>query len=138
MLADAGLAAGGEVIGVLPGALFAQEVAHTGLTALHMVNSMHERKAMMNDLSEAFIALPGGFGTLEELFEATTWAQLRIHRKPVAVLDVDGYFAPLRAMVAQAVANEFIKPEHAALLGFETEIPALIDRVIALVGSPKN
>src|SRR5580658_7185906 len=118
IVANAALAAGGEVVGVLPGALFRTEVAHEGLTALHRVGSMHERKALMTELSDAFIALPGGFGTYDELFEATTWAQLGIHHKPIALLDVAGYFAPLRALITAAVDSGFIKPEHAALMSF--------------------
>ena len=94
-LADAALAAGGEVIGVIPEALAAREVAHRGLSELHVVGSMHERKALMAAHADAFLILPGGFGTLEELFEVVTWHQLGYHRKPVALLDVDGYFAAL-------------------------------------------
>jgi uncharacterized protein (TIGR00730 family) len=129
VLADAALAAGGDVVGVLPSALFVQEVAHTGLTTLHSVGSMHERKALMTDLADAFIALPGGFGTLDELFEATTWRQLGIHRKPIGVLDVDGYFGPLRTFIERAVEEGFIKPEHAALLAFEANVATLLDRL---------
>jgi uncharacterized protein (TIGR00730 family) len=129
VVADAALAAGGEVIGVLPASLFGVEVAHAGLTAMHRVGSMHERKALMTDLSDAFIAMPGGFGTYDELFEATSWAQLGIHRNPIGLLDVDDYFAPLRAMVERAVTDGFIKPEHAALLQYERDAPVLLDRL---------
>jgi uncharacterized protein (TIGR00730 family) len=132
VLADAALEAGGEVIGVLPAALFRSEVAHAGLTTLHRVDSMHERKALMTELADAFIALPGGFGTFDELFEATTWAQLGIHRKPIGVLDVADYFAPLRALIAHAVSQGFVHPEHAALLAFETSAPVLLERLAAL------
>ena len=126
-LADAALAAGAEVVGVLPGALFEAEVAHAGLTALHTVGSMHERKGLMTELADAFVALPGGFGTLDELFEATTWAQLRIHQKPIGVLNVDGYFTPLRACIDRAVADGFIRPEHAALLSYFTDVETMLD-----------
>ena len=98
IVADAALAAGGEVIGVLPGKLFEREVAHDGLTELHVVASMHERKALMSELADAFIALPGGYGTIEEVVEAVTWTQLGIHAKPVGLLDVDGYFDHLVAL----------------------------------------
>jgi len=129
VLADAALAAGGEVIGVLPRSLFRSEVAHGGLTELHSVASMHERKALMTQLADAFAVLPGGFGTFDELFEATTWAQLGIHRKPIALLDVAGYFTPLKALVAQAVTHGFIREEHAELLWFGREVPALLERL---------
>src|SRR5579875_1121481 len=98
-LADAALAAGGEVIGVIPHALAARELAHQGLTALHVVATMHERKARMSELADAFLVLPGGLGTLEELFEVWSWAQLGVHRKPCGVLDVAGYWQPLLALV---------------------------------------
>src|SRR4051812_49148308 len=103
--ADAALAAGGEVIGVIPDALQTAEVAHGGLTRLHVVRTMHERKALMADLSDAFAALPGGFGTLDELFEILTWAQLGIHAKPVAILNVAGFFDPLLAMLDHQTAE---------------------------------
>lgn len=116
VIADTVLAAGGEAIGVLPRGLFSAEVAHPGLTAMHEVASMHERKARMADLADGFIALPGGFGTLDELFEIVTWAQLRLHAKPVGLLNVAGYFTPLLDMVARDVREGFIMPRHAALL----------------------
>ena len=129
VVADAALAEGTEVVGVLPSGLFAREVAHRGLTVLHEVAGMHERKALMAELSAGFIALPGGFGTLDELFEATTWAQLGLHRKPIAVLDVAGYFASLRQHIAAASAAGFIAPAHAALLTFETDPERLLDHL---------
>src|SRR5688500_12745837 len=95
VLADAVLAAGGEAIGVIPEALVARELAHGGVTTLHVTTGMHERKAKMAELSDAFVALPGGFGTFEELFEVVTWGQLGFHQKPVGLLDVEGYFGPL-------------------------------------------
>ena len=115
-LADAVLDAGGEVIGVIPKGLFSREVAHTGVTNLIEVSSMHERKQVMFELADGFLALPGGLGTLEELAEITTWAQLGIHRKPVAVLDADGYWEPLLAFLDGAVDAGFLKPENRDLI----------------------
>jgi uncharacterized protein (TIGR00730 family) len=111
-LADAALAAGGEVVGVIPESLIAWEVAHTGLTDLRIVGSMHERKALMADLSDAFVALPGGFGTFEEFCEVLTWAQLGLHPKPCALLNVAGYYDPLLALFDHAVAERFVRAEH--------------------------
>jgi uncharacterized protein (TIGR00730 family) len=127
VVADAALAAGGEVIGVLPGGLFVREVAHQELTELFEVGSMHERKALMAQLSDGFIALPGGFGTCDELFEAVTWAQIGIHQKPVGLLDVRDYFATLLAFVAHASDEGFIPPTHTTLLLRETDPAALLD-----------
>lgn len=107
-IANAVLAGGGHVIGVIPHGVFDREVAHTGLTELHVVRSMHERKAMMTQKSDAFLALPGGLGTFDELFEALTWSQIGIHDKPIGVLDVGGYFEPLRRLVARAKADGFL------------------------------
>ena len=115
-LADATLAAGGEVIGVIPRALVDMEVAHDGLTELRVVASMHERKAVMADLADAFIALPGGIGTLDELTEVLTWAQLGLHTKPTGLLDVEGYFAPLLEFLDGAVRSRFLQPMHRAML----------------------
>lgn len=108
VLADAALAAGGEVIGVIPGGLFAAEVPHQGLTRLRVVASMHERKAMMAGLADAFAALPGGLGTLDELFEVLTWRQLGLHAKPVALVDVGGFWDPLTAMLDELTAAGFV------------------------------
>src|SRR5256885_14752111 len=116
VLADSVLAGGGEVIGVIPRALFRGEVAHRNLSKLYEVGSMHERKALMADLSDGFIALPGGYGTFDELFEITTWAQIGIHRKPVGLLDVAGYFAPLLTVVQHAAAEGFVPAHHVKLL----------------------
>ena len=116
VIADTVLAGGGEVIGVIPRALFRREVAHEHLTTLHEVGSMHERKALMADLSDGFIALPGGFGTFDELFEITTWAQLGLHTKPIGLLNVVGYFTPLLTMVSHAVTEGFIPPNHTHIL----------------------
>lgn len=129
-LADACLAAGGEVIGVIPHALQQKEVGHTGLTQLHVVDSMHERKALMAELADAFIALPGGFGTFEELCEILTWSQLGLHRKPCGVLDVDGYYAPLIALFDHATKSQFVRPEHRRLVMVGTEPEALVDELL--------
>ena len=110
-LADAALEAGGEVIGVIPHALERKEVAHQGLTALHVVISMHERKAMMGNLSDAFLALPGGFGTMDELFEALTWQQLGYHAKPIALLDNGDFFAPLMALLQRMLDDDLLTIE---------------------------
>jgi len=109
-LADAALAQGGRVIGVIPASLFAREVGHTGLTELREVSSMHERKQLMYDLSDAFVALPGGLGTLEELAEVATWSQLGLHSKPVALLDVSGFWEPLIALLDQMTGVGLLKP----------------------------
>ena len=127
-LADAALAAGGTVTGVIPGALVAREIAHAGLTDLRTVASMHERKKLMADLSDAFVALPGGAGTLEEFFEVWTWAQLGHHRKPVAILNVDGFFDPLLVFVDRQRDEQFMRAEHRAMLIVETEPERLLDR----------
>jgi uncharacterized protein (TIGR00730 family) len=128
-VADACLRAGGSVIGVIPQALAARELAHRGLTELRVVGSMHERKLMMADLADAFVALPGGFGTWDELFEALTWSQLGIHRKICGLLNVGGYYDPLIAMVERAVADGFIRVEHRHLLLVDSDAAALLQRV---------
>lgn len=116
LLADAALQAGGEVIGVIPQALVDKELAHGGLTALHVVASMHERKAVMADLADGFAALPGGYGTLDELFEILTWAQLGLHAKPIGLLNASGFFDPLLGWLERAVADGFVRPAHRELL----------------------
>ena|SRR6266853_3053036 len=116
IIADSVLRAGGEAQGVIPEHLMAREVGHRGLTKLHVVRSMHERKALMADLSDAFVALPGGFGTLEEFCEVVTWTQLGLHAKPCGVLNVLGYCSPLLAMFDHAVEERFLKPENRALV----------------------
>jgi uncharacterized protein (TIGR00730 family) len=131
VLAEAALGAGGEVIGVIPQALAAKEQAHSGVTKLHVVATMHERKALMTKYADGFLALPGGYGTLDELFEAITWRQLRIHDKPVAVLDVDGYFAELAAFLERAVAEGFIRHGDRASLRIGTDANRLIDGLLA-------
>jgi hypothetical protein len=115
-LADAALGHGGRVIGVIPAGLFAREVGHTGLTELHEVASMHERKQLMYDLSDAFVALPGGLGTLEELAEAATWSHLGLHSKPVALLDVDGFWGPLVTLLDRMVGIGLLKPTSRDLI----------------------
>jgi len=130
-LADAALAAGGEVIGVIPRRLADREVAHAGLTQLHVVETMHERKALMTELSAAFLTLPGGFGTLDELFEAITWRQLGFHDKPCGILDVDGYFDGLLAFVDRAVDDGFIRPADGARFLRGEDTGALLDELLA-------
>jgi len=115
-LADSVLRAGGEAIGVIPEHLMAKEVGHRGLTKLHVVHSMHERKALMADLSDAFIALPGGFGTLEEFCEVLTWSQLGLHAKPCGIVNVLDYYTPLLSMFDHAVQERLLKPENRALI----------------------
>lgn len=126
ILADAVLSQGGAVHGVIPQMLEEKEVAHTGLTELHIVTSMHERKSMMAALSDAFIALPGGFGTLEELIEIVTWGQLRFHEKPCGVLNVNGYFDKLLAFLDHMQAEDFLKAENRAMLMADHSATGLI------------
>ena len=128
-LAEAALEAGGEVIGIIPKSLYDKEIAHMGLRQLCVVGSMHERKALMGELSDAFIALPGGFGTFEELLEVITWSQLGIHLKPCGILNVAGFFDPLLAMCDHAVDQGFIRPVDRALVITDSEPEGLIDRV---------
>jgi uncharacterized protein (TIGR00730 family) len=127
LLADSALAAGGEVIGVIPAALEAKEIGHSGLSELHVVGSMHERKALMAELSDGFVALPGGSGTLEELFEVFTWSQLGLHRKACALLNVAGYYNGLAAFLDHAVDERFLRPEHRAMLLCEDTPAAVLD-----------
>src|SRR3990167_2560423 len=127
VLADAAVSAGGDVVGVIPEALMAREVAHRGLTDLRVVASMHERKALMAELADAFVALPGGFGTLEEFSEALTWGQLSIHRKPCGLLNVEGFFDPLLSLFDHAVREQFVSPEHRALVVVEEDAERLLD-----------
>ena len=140
-LADACLAEGGRVIGVLPVGLFSREVGHTGITELHEVASMHERKQLMYDLSDAFVALPGGLGTLEELAEVATWSQLGLHRKPIALLDVDGFWDPLVDQLDRMVSVGLLKPANRdliqrtqsaeeALVGLAVAEPAFVEKWI--------
>ncbi|MFN3514710.1 MAG: TIGR00730 family Rossman fold protein [Phenylobacterium sp.] len=126
-VADAALAAGGEVVGILPHALSDKEIAHTGLTRLEIVGSMHERKARMAELSDGFVALPGGAGTLEEICEIWTWAQLGFHAKPAGFLNVRGYYDGLRFFVDHAVAEAFLRAPHRDMLHFRGEAAELLD-----------
>ena len=135
-VADAAMAAGGEVIGVLPEALTDKEIAHTGLTRLEIVASMHERKARMAELSDGFIALPGGAGTLEEIFEIWTWGQLGFHAKPAAFLNVRGYYDGLRAVVDHAVGEAFLKAPHRDMLIFREDCGQALDALAAYVPPP--
>lgn len=141
VIADAALAAGGTVIGVIPQSLMDRELAHERLTALHVVGTMHERKAMMAQLSDGFIALPGGFGTLDELFEIVTWAQLGLHRKPIALLNVLGFYAPLIEMAKHLVSEGFVtRPVNDLLVSadnpetllntLQTYVPPYVDKWI--------
>jgi uncharacterized protein (TIGR00730 family) len=130
-LADAALGQGGRVIGVIPAGLFSREVGHAGLTELHEVASMHERKQLMYDLSDAFIALPGGLGTLEELAEVTTWSQLGLHSKPVVLLDVDGFWGPLIAQLDRMVGTGFLKPDSRDLIRRTRSAEEALDVVAA-------
>jgi len=129
IIADTALAEGGEVIGVIPKGLAVREVAHDALTELHVVDSMHERKALMASLADAFIALPGGFGTLEEFHEVVTWAQLGIHSKPCGLLNIAGYFDPLVALFERGVEERFIRAEHRALVIDENDLDQLLKRL---------
>ena len=130
-LADEALAAGGRVIGIIPQRLVDKEVAHGGLSEQHVVASMHERKALMADLADGFVALPGGIGTLEELFEVWTWGQLGYHGKPVGILNAGGYFDALGLFLDQAVREGFLRPAHRAMLAVETDPGRLLDRFAA-------
>jgi uncharacterized protein (TIGR00730 family) len=127
VLADAALAAGGEVVGVIPQALVDRELAHGRLTELLVVDTMHQRKALMADRADAFAALPGGFGTGDELFEILTWAQLGLHARPVGLLNVAGFFGPLLGWVDLAVREGFLRPEHRDLLVVADEPEALLE-----------
>jgi uncharacterized protein (TIGR00730 family) len=129
VLADACLAEGGRVIGVIPQALVDREVAHSGLTELRVVNSMHERKAIMADVSDAFMALPGGYGTWEELFEMLTWSQLGIQRKPCGLLNVSGYYDPLLELADKALSEGFLRGVNRDLLLSDDDPERLLDRL---------
>ena len=128
-VADAALEAGGHVTGIIPGALADRELAHTGVSDLRVVASMHERKALMAELSDAFVALPGGIGTLEELIEVYTWSQLGLHRKPVALLNVDGYYDALVAFLDHAVDEAFLPPATRSTLVVGDDAGALLDHL---------
>jgi uncharacterized protein (TIGR00730 family) len=127
VVADAVLHAGGEVVGVIPQALVDRELAHLGLTELHVVTTMHERKARMADLSDAFAALPGGYGTADELFEILTWAQLGLHAKPIGLVNTGGYFDPLLAWIDRMIDEGFVKPSNRELLHVADDPTTLLE-----------
>src|ERR1051326_9156306 len=131
VIGDAVMSAGGSAIGVMPRNLIAREIGHAGITELRVVDTMHQRKALMADLSSAFIALPGGYGTFDEFFEVVTWTQLGLHRKGCGLLNIDGYYDPFVAMLDRAVAEGFIKPENRALVLDDASPERLLDRVLA-------
>ena len=129
VLANSMLGAGGSVIGVLPRGLFRNEVPHNGLTELIEVNSLHERKAKMAEISNGFIALPGGLGTLEELFEILTWLQLGLHKNPVGILNIDGFYNKLLEFLDHAVAEQFIHPQHKEMIIVEGDLEKMLDKL---------
>jgi uncharacterized protein (TIGR00730 family) len=135
VLADEALARGGEVIGVIPRQLMEREIAHRSLTDLHVVATMHERKALMAELADAFVALPGGIGTLEELVEMLTWAQLGLHAKPIGIVNVDGYFDGLLGFLQHAVGEGFLSSTNQALLAVESDPKALLDELDRRAGT---
>jgi uncharacterized protein (TIGR00730 family) len=129
-VADAALAAGGEVIGVIPDSLLRRELGHRGLTKLNVVKTMHERKALMADLSDAFIALPGGFGTMEEFCEIVTWSQLGIQQKPCGLLNIEGYWNNFLAMLDHSVDERFVRPENSELILVATNPKSMLERLM--------
>lgn len=135
-IADTVLSHGGEVIGIMPQALADKEISHNGLTDLRVVSSMHERKAMMEDISDGFIALPGGMGTMEELFEVLTWSQLGYHQKPCAFLNIKGYYDSITQFLNHAVEEQFVKPIHREMVLIEDNSARLLD-LMATYKSPK-
>ncbi len=130
-VADSVMGGGGRVVGVIPEAMATKEVAHDGLTEMHVVSSMHERKSVMARLADGFVALPGGFGSFEELLEMITWAQLGIHRKPVGILNVSGYYDPLIQLFERAIEEGFIKPRNRQLVVVEQEPDELLQTLLA-------
>ena len=131
VVADAAIAAGGEVVGIIPESLASKEIAHAGLTELLVVDTMHTRKALMADQADAFVALPGGYGTLEEFAEILTWAQLGIHAKPFGLLDVEGFYAGLTGFFDHMVEERFLHPAHRGLVLHDTDPGRLLDRLAA-------
>jgi uncharacterized protein (TIGR00730 family) len=131
IVADAALAAAGRVIGVIPHALMTRELAHQGLSDLHVVDSMHQRKALMANLSDGFIGLPGGFGTLEEFCEAVTWTQLGVHAKPCGLLNVAGFYDGLLAFLEHALHEQFLRPTHREIVLSDADPGVLVDRLLA-------
>ncbi|MDR3479902.1 MAG: TIGR00730 family Rossman fold protein [Burkholderiaceae bacterium] len=138
IIADEAMRLGGHVTGVIPKALVRKEVGHRQISELHIVENMHERKAMMADLAEGFIAMPGGIGTLEELFEVMTWAQLGFHDKPIGVLNVDGYYDALLAFLQHTVQQGFLRPQHEGLLMVEPDVTALLHRFETFEAEPHD
>jgi hypothetical protein len=136
-VANAALAGGGEAIGVIPQDLVERELAHAGLTQLHVVASLHERKALMAQLADGFVALPGGFGTLDELMEQLTWSQLGLHAKPIGLLDVEGYWRPLIALARHAVEEGFVREPDLRAIAVGDDPGALLDRLGALEHEPR-
>lgn len=139
VIADAVMARRGHVIGVIPQSLADREIAHTGISELRVVDSMHTRKALMAELADAFIAMPGGVGTFEEFFEVVTWTQLGLHRKPCGLLNVGGFYTPLAAFIDQAVTEGFIRPVHRAAIVVDSDPASLLDTLatIQLPSVPK-
>jgi uncharacterized protein (TIGR00730 family) len=136
-LAEGALAAGGEVVGIIPQELVDRELAHEGLSELHVVGSLHERKALMAELSDAFVALPGGFGTLDELMEQLTWSQLGLHSKPVGLLDVEGYWRPLVALARHATEEGFVREADLGSIAVAGEAGALLDQLARLASQER-
>ncbi len=136
ILADAVLARGGRAIGVIPESLMAKEVGHTGLTELRIVNSMHERKALMSDLADGFIALPGGFGTIEEFCEVVTWSQLGLQSKPCGLLNVENYYAPLLELFDHAVREGFLQEENRKLVLDDDDPARLLEKMMTFQAAP--
>lgn len=134
-LADAVLDANGEIIGVIPEELATRELLHTGVEDMRVVDGMHERKATMAMLSDAFIAMPGGLGTLEEFFEVTTWAQLRFHNKPIGLLNTNQFFTPLMLFIEKAIELGFIKPQHRELIVMENTVEKLVQKLTQMKSS---
>jgi uncharacterized protein (TIGR00730 family) len=137
ILADAVLQAGGPVIGVIPRSMVERELAHRQLTELHVVETMHQRKALMADRSDGFAALPGGFGTADELFEILTWAQLGLHAKPIGLLNIAGFFDPLLAWIEHCVGQGFLRPEHRELLQVATDAEGLFEMLLRCKSAPQ-
>ena len=136
VIADAVCAAGGEVIGVIPEALRAREHDHQGISELHVVQTMHERKALMAKLADGFVTLPGGIGTFEEMFEAWCWSQLGYHQKPCGLLDVNGFYSKMSSFIDHVVEEGFLQPRHRAMLLIEKEPEALLDRMAQYLAPP--
>ena len=134
MVADATLAAGGRVVGVIPDSLMRLEVGHAGLSELHVVQTMHQRKQLMAERSDAFIAMPGGIGTFEELFEVWTWRHLGYHDRPLGLLDAEGFWAPMLGFLRHAVAEGFMGPEQMAMLHTDDQVDRLLDRLARAAG----